>query len=265
MTDEPLPSAAEAEHLTVALRRAGVLSDGFVSGVVVDSSRDTLLSRIRRLRLFYRGASDAPDTVIFKTGLPACADDAMDVGRREVEFYTQVAAVMPARLVPRCFGAEWRVDTSDWHILLEDLGDSHVIATQWPLPPTVAQCESIMRARARFHAAWWDDPRLGASVGARLKVEHADREAQRLAEQFKRFAEQMGDSLPRKSFELVERLLEAAPRLLARAAVRDNLTIVHGDAHVWNCFLPRDPGSDDTRLFDWIAGASARRRVTSPT
>ena len=25
---------------------------------------------------------------------------------------------------------------------------------------------------------------------------------------------------------------------------------MHGDAHVWNCFLPRD-GGDDLRLFDW--------------
>ena len=28
------------------------------------------------------------------------------------------------------------------------------------------------------------------------------------------------------------------------------MTIVHGDAHVWNCFLPRD-GAGDVRLFDW--------------
>jgi hypothetical protein len=217
----------------------------------VESSRDTVLSRIRRLRLSYRGASDAPDTVILKTGLPARADGATDAGRREVEFYTRVADAMPACLVPRCFGAEWRADTGAWHILLEDLGDSHRVATEWPLPPTVAQCEGIVRARARFHAAWWDDPRLGASIGARLKAEDADREARRFAEQFERFAEQMGDCLPRGSFGLVERLVEAAPRLLARAPARDGLTIVHGDAHVWNCFLPRDPGSDDTRLFDW--------------
>jgi hypothetical protein len=25
---------------------------------------------------------------------------------------------------------------------------------------------------------------------------------------------------------------------------RRAVTIVHGDAHVWNCFLPRDGGSD---------------------
>ena len=27
-------------------------------------------------------------------------------------------------------------------------------------------------------------------------------------------------------------------------------TLADGNAHVWNCFLPRD-GSADLRLFDW--------------
>jgi hypothetical protein len=29
-----------------------------------------------------------------------------------------------------------------------------------------------------------------------------------------------------------------------------NVTLGHGDAHVWNCFLPRN-GSNDARWFDW--------------
>jgi hypothetical protein len=89
----------------------------------------------------------------------------LNAGRQEVAFYTQVASVMSAPPVPRCFEALWDEDTKAWHLLLEDLTDSHVIATTWPLPATFEQCESILRARARFHAAWWDDLRLGASVG----------------------------------------------------------------------------------------------------
>jgi hypothetical protein len=32
---------------------------------------------------------------------------------------------MPQRLVPRCFEAVWDEDARDWHLLLEDLTDSH--------------------------------------------------------------------------------------------------------------------------------------------
>ena len=124
-----------------------------VCDVTVASSRPTLLSQITRLRLTYDGAAaDAPATVILKTGLPERTGDGWNAGRQEVAFYTQVASAMPARLAPRCFDAHWDADTNAWHLLLEDLTDTHVIATTWPLPPTMEQCESILRARARFHA-----------------------------------------------------------------------------------------------------------------
>jgi hypothetical protein len=251
MTSEALPTAASAEHLTDALRRAGLLGDGRVCDVVVESSRDTILSRIIRLRLSYQGASDAPKSVILKTVLPERASGTWNAGRQEVEFYNRVASAMPTRLLPRCFEANCDPDTKAWHILLEDLTESHVIATLWPLPPTMRQCEIILRAHARLHAAWWDDPRLGVSVGSWLDAEALDRQMQDFAKEFARFADRVGDRLPRERRDLFERFLDAAPRLFARYSTHRNCTIVQGDAHVWNCFLPRDAGADDVRLFDW--------------
>jgi hypothetical protein len=132
---EPLPSAAQAEHVTWELRRSGVLGDGRVCKIAVESSRATLLLRIVRLRLTYDGAVDAPRPLIFKTGLPDRVDGLWNAGCQEVAFYTQIASVMSARVVPRCFEALWEPDTKAWHLVLEDLTDSHVIATAWPLPP----------------------------------------------------------------------------------------------------------------------------------
>lgn len=251
MDFEPLPVAATAEHLARALRRAGVLGDNSVSSVVVESSRNMVLSQIRRLRISYQAECGAPKTLILKTELPERAGQGANGGRHEVDFYTGIATAMSAGLVPRCFEAKWASETKTWHLLLEDLGDSHVIATQWPLPPTIAQCQSVMRARARFQAAWWDDARLGVSVGSQPDRQEIDRQVQRLAEQFAKFADFMGDRLPRERLRIFEQWLDAGPLLLARAFNGPNRTIVHGDAHVWNCFLPRDERSDDVRLFDW--------------
>jgi hypothetical protein len=252
LTTEPLPKAAHAEHLTDALRRCGALGDGRVREVVVESSRPTLLSRIIRLRLTYDGAVDAPRSLILKTGLPDRASGLPDPGRREVEFYTQVAAVMSAHLAPRCFEATWDPGSKAWHLLLEDLTDSHVIATTWPLPPTMEQCQRILHALARLHAEWWDDPRLGVSVGTWLDADATNQHLQRFAERFKTFGDRLGDRLPRERRDLYERFIDAAPRLLSRYYSRRNLTVVHGDSHVWNYFLPRD-GGNDVRLFDWDA------------
>jgi hypothetical protein len=54
---ETLPRVATAAHLTDVLRRAGMLGQAAVDGVVVDSARLTILSRIIRLRLSYDRAA----------------------------------------------------------------------------------------------------------------------------------------------------------------------------------------------------------------
>jgi Ecdysteroid kinase-like family len=252
MTSEPLPRAAEPEYLTDTLRRFGVLADDRVCGVAVESSRATLLSRIIRLRLSYEGrAAEAPGSVILKTGLPERANVKWNSGRQEVAFYTQVAGTMAERSVPRCFEAVWDADTSDWHLLLEDLTGSHFTLGDWPMPPPLAQTEQIIAARARFHAAWWDDPRLGVSIGTWL--DPGDRHLETFAAEAARFADRVGDRLSPQRRDFYQQLIDAGPRLNKRYHSHHDMTIVQGDAHVWNIFLPRASGSDDVRIFDWDA------------
>lgn len=122
---EPIPEATQAERLTSTLRRAGVLGEGHVNNVTVESSRDTILSRIVRVSLNYSGAAgDAPRSLIYKTSHPDRVGDALCAiaGRQEVAFYDQIAPMMAAaNLVPRCFQAHRDAETNVWHLLLEDL------------------------------------------------------------------------------------------------------------------------------------------------
>jgi hypothetical protein len=167
MMTEPLPVGVGPAELTEALRRASALADqASVREITVENAHSTILSRIFRLRLTYdRITPDAPGSVILKTGLPERIGSGWNAGRQEVAFYTEVAATMALPLVPRCFEAHWDAETETWRLILEDLTESHYIATVWPLPPTMEQCAKIVRRRARFHAAWWDDARLGKLVG----------------------------------------------------------------------------------------------------
>ena len=252
MIAEPLPSAVEPDRLTEVFGRAGGLQRGRVSNVEVLHSRTTVLSRITRLRITHEGnVSGAPSSLILKTGLPERVGNASwDAGRQEVAFYTDVAAAMLGVLVPRCFEATWDAETRAWHLLLEDLTDSHFTATVWPLPPGLDQCRTIIRARARFQSTWWDHPRLGVSIGTWVDDEGIDRNLQRFDEQFGIFADRVGDQLSRERRNLFDRLIAEGSRLSTRYRSHRHMTIVQGDAHFWNCFLPRDAG-DDIRFFDW--------------
>jgi hypothetical protein len=161
-----------------------------------------------------------------------------------------VAAVKPRHHLLRCYEAAWDIGTRAWHLLLEDLTDTHVIATAWPLPPTMEQCESIIRARARFHADWWDEPRLGASIGTWQDEAAMITGLKRFEEKLALFSDRFGDLLPPARHQLYRRLIDSGLRLHTHHRSHRNMTIVQGDSHVWNNFLPRD-GGNDVRLFDW--------------
>jgi Phosphotransferase enzyme family len=239
-----------ADHLNAILEKAGVLGGLHVQDVSIISDRPTLASRIIRLRLTYDGPANAlPGSLIVKTGLLEQRENEWSGGHKQVAFYSDVAPSLPPGVVPRCFDAHLADATTPWHLVLEDLTDTHTLATEWPLPPSEAQCRTIIGSLGRFHAAWWEDPRLGVTVGARLDDAAIDRLIRLLVGHFDVFADRLGDELSGERRAFYERLIAAAPRLLRNAR---NSTLGHGDAHVWNCFLPRN-GSDDVRWFDWDA------------
>jgi thiamine kinase-like enzyme len=250
MTADPLPKAADAEHLTEALRRSGSLGEVSVRKVAVMASFPKLRSRTLQLRLDYDGpAPDAPSSLILKMGRLDSTGRPSYANRREMAFYRDIAPALPEQLVPRCFEAAEATDINAWHLLLEDLTASHCIATEWPLPPIFEQYEAIVQAQAHFHATWWDNQHLGVSVGT--YVNDWDLVLRDLADQFVRFTNRYGEMMPPERRELYENLFERAPQLLARYRSRRDLTIIHGDAHPWNFFLPRLGIGEGVRLIDW--------------
>ena len=82
-----------------------------------------------------------------------------------------------------------------WHLILEDLTETHAPATDWPLPPSDGQCRTILGSLGRLHAAWWEDPRLGVTIGAWLEDAAMDRFIRQVAGHFSAFANCLGDEL----------------------------------------------------------------------
>jgi hypothetical protein len=77
-----------------------------------------------------------------------------------------------------------------------------------------------------------------------------DRFGKMMAGHFNVFADRLGDELSGERRAFYEQLIAAAPRLYKRYRDAKNITLGHGDAHVWNCFLPRH-AIDNARWFDW--------------
>jgi hypothetical protein len=162
-TPSPLDEDLAPERLTETLRRSGGLDGGRVAEITVETSRTTVLSTIQRLRLRYETGA-GPATLIRKQPRGDLDATLRGLVAREIGFYTLVAPATPPGGLVRCYGIVGAED-GPRSLLLEDLTDSHTIVSEWPLPPTLEQCERIVDTYARFHAHWWDDPRLGDSIG----------------------------------------------------------------------------------------------------
>lgn len=237
--------AVTPDWLTDVLRREVEFSDIRVTEVAVERSRPTFVSLISRLRVTYAGMPPpkAPTRLFLKmtnekwTGGRA--------GHTEVLFYRTIAPEIRGLPAPRCFDAVFDETTKRFHLLLEDLSESHREFTDTFLPPTVPECERIMEALARLHASRWEKHQL--STGQ----EDINEFVANLDKVFARFVDITGDRLSPERRRRCERML-AGRRVLARRLVTNkDLTLVHGDAHVGNMLYPREGSGDRVRFVDW--------------
>jgi Ecdysteroid kinase-like family len=239
-----LPSAADPQRLSDIIGRR-------VTAVTVEASNPTVLSYVYRLKLAYDGEA-GPPTLFLKTRHPDKPEIAR-FGYQEVVFYRALAPETPADLLPRCHDSHWDETAGDWHLLLEDLRDTHRAPSPWPFPPTLGDSETVIRTLARFHAAWWDDKRLGVSIGTWGDPADTAQSQQRMGEAVAKLADALGDRLTPDKRALYERLIERTGPLGARYHSHRHMTVVHGDSHVWNCFLPQAGIAGTPKLFDWDA------------
>src|SRR6185437_5817262 len=91
---------------------------------------------------------------------------------------------------------------------------------------------------------------LGIDVGAWPSETERSQWMAKLTEQYEIFADALGERLPAHRRALYERLFADTPGLASRFRSRRHMTLIQGDSHVWNCFLPKHE-TGTARLFDW--------------
>jgi hypothetical protein len=245
------PEDLAPDQLTERLR--GVLPVGRVTAVHAGERRTTILSTIVPLRVEYSpdAPSEAPTRLLLKATRGGLDASLQSVGEREVAFYRQVAPLMPGGPLPRCYDAEY--SSGRFHLLLEDLSETHMLLTEWPLPPSVEACERIVDTWATFHAFWWGHPSLGREVGTFLDEAAMAKITAEYRGRYERFAETLGDRLWSEARAVYARVFDALGRLYTPGRLYAAYTLAHGDAHVWNLLSPRDGAASGIRLIDWDA------------
>jgi hypothetical protein len=242
---------ATPRWLTGALKAAGVLRQGEVTGLTSDLMNVGQLGLVARLSLCYDGAEPgAPLTVMLK--LPST-----DAGRRgfgvtlglyeaEVEFYRQIAPTVSVR-VPLVYHADIEPETGRFTLLLEDLS-----ATAAPgdmiAGGNVEQAAQALDALTALQAPRWSDPSLATlkwlASSERTKTLFAGVEPM-----LPGFLERFADRLDSRDVALVEQVSRRANSWAMRTA-QGRKAVLHGDYRMENVFFPIEPDQAVT-VIDW--------------
>jgi thiamine kinase-like enzyme len=246
------------DWLTTALQTNGHLDHEQVTAVVIKSSRQTIISNTHHLEITYSAVTSerSPSKLFLKLSKPGFDSElAARLGKRESQYYNVVVKSMNDPPSATCYDAAFSPDTGKSHVLLVDLSETH-FQTDWPLPPSKPYCEAVLDSFAKFHAAWWDHPQLGNSVGKLPTNDSIDEYVQSMEKKFAGFVDFLDDRLSAERRRLYERVLSTAPgvwkeRIRERNPNEKHLTLIHGDAHFWNCLYPRRLGQGKVYIIDW--------------
>jgi len=237
-------------RLTEILRRQGALTRGEVASVGLQSRDELFVSVVSRLEITYTADADAtaPRRLFLKTPpRKPKPENARSQPPEEIVFYKTVAAQMPDSPLARCFDANYSQTSGQWHLLLDDLSQTHSAAVGLP---SFDECVLAVDTLAQIHAHWWEHPRLGADIGSFLTSAQVEKLAQDAASNYESFAHVIGDRLSLTHRRIYSQVLATFPLPWIRLSSRKGLTLTHGDAHVWNFLYPRVP-CGRAILIDW--------------
>lgn len=248
--DNPItePVQATPSWLTMVLEERGCLNRGRVIEVH-KSSRSTITSIISRLELTYSSdaSGSAPSQLFMKTSR---LDAPLGSGKKEVEFYRHIAPLMVDPPSVRCYSAVYSPETGQSQILLDDLSGTHFQAGSSQLT-SVLHYEPVIDCLARFHAFWWEHPRLGKDV-SEIPTEESLRDyVSNIQKLLPSFFQSVTDRLSGSMCKLFYKAASSLPALWRHLSERRSFTLIHGDAHLQNFLYPVEPEKHKVYIIDW--------------
>ena len=186
-------------------------------------------------------------------------------GKAELVWYDQYASQINPPISPKFFGGGMNPPTRQCHLFLEDLSETHyqVPETQ---PANTIQLEAFEQAvdnLLQLHTHWWDHQHLKDNVfvspqGGPLRLaqattsENIGRYVHSLHQALPNLIDSIEPKMPPHWITIYEQAIQSWERLLTeRIADEENLTLLHGDFHIGNIFLPKQPESKGALVVDW--------------
>lgn len=250
------PAEFTAEWLTGALREGGVLKDATVTSIDVRTIGEGsgFIGQLAQIRPTYdREEAGAPSSIVAK--MPGASEGGRQIGNlfdfyhREIKFYEEIADEVELRTPKRYYSAMDR-DKQQYILLTEDLAPAEV--GDQAVGCNLAQARLAIESVAKFHATWWENPRL-EKIGEWMPAINAPVQqvaAGAYAQAWQPFLDMFGEGLSPAIRSACERIGANVVKIQT-AFAQPPRTISHGDYRVDNLFFASSNGGYEFAVADW--------------
>jgi hypothetical protein len=258
------------ERLTTIFKNKGYLSQGKVTKIIKKSSQETYTSNVYFLELeISNDAHSVPASSEIVVKIPIFTTFLQPfvkiIGRHEAKFYSVLADSLEELPIPISYDVVYSEETGLSHIIIESLSKTHIDGESYsPDLPPKQYCERAIDSLAEIHAYWWDHIKLKELSKHSYVLYHYNKESptnkQEIFKWFnnqkkslERFLKFLGDRISENRKELFKEVFSLFPQVVHERLKKKNITLIHGDTHLWNFFFPKDMGYEKLKayLIDW--------------
>ncbi len=256
MSDVVITSVEQAtpEWLTATLSASGALSAGTVVDVGVVAGQSNWSNNARLLPRYSVDASGDCPTSLFLKMVSIDLDGDEHFGNSEVAYYTRDYVDVPDAPLVRCHHAAFSEARDGYHLLLDDIGATHIEATG--RPSTLEYALALADGLAALHARWWGADKLAAAARPIHDAAHIQRFVDIAAPGVPHVLDHCKAELATHWPDLIHQVIAQHPAVMIdRTRSSDGFTIIHGDPGCTNILVPREGNRPiyliDRQPFDW--------------
>jgi hypothetical protein len=256
MTDPVITAIDQVTPAWLAdvLARSGALTAGSVAAFEVDTGHGNWSSNARLVVNYTAEAQGVLPRRLFLKMVDTDLGDGEFFGPSEVDYYTRDYVDVSAAPLLRCYDARYSEERRRYHVLLDDVSETHVNASE--KEPTLAYGLALAEGLAALHARWWGGQRL-AEAGAPMHSASHLRRFAAIAEPgvehiLRRFSSELQPHWPDAMRDLFAWHPQA---MIERTSDPNGFTLIHGDTGEQNILAPRQGDRPlyiiDRQPFDW--------------
>jgi len=242
-----------AEWLTSALVSSGALTRGAVASFELETGQGNWSTNARLIVNYTDKAQGSlPGRLFLKMVDTDLGDESFDAS--EVNYYRRDYADVEGAPLLRCYDAQYSEDLGRYHILLDDVSETHFTAAG--KEPSLDYGLALAEGLAVLHARWWGGRRLveaGAPMHSASRIRSFVARAEPGVDHIlRRFSSELKPHWPDALRELFARHPQA---MIERTKDPNGFTLIHGDVGEKNILVPRQGDRPiyiiDRQPFDW--------------